>query len=112
MRYVLSLSMREEAGISIIQRIERFRNSREVPEHWCTSSNDTFVQQYFNIRLLEKMKSENIISIIERCSAILNKLELEGRTAFVVDITWIKSGILDTMIDYKLVPISVAGPSS
>lgn len=104
MRYALSVSIGEkETAIAILRRVERDRNSREVPDHWLVSTQDIFVQRLYHLIHLEKL-TNNYAAIISRLAEHLKKLELEDITRLLVDTTVSGSSILQAMKEEQIVP--------
>lgn len=104
MRYALSLSIGEkEVALCILRRVEKDRNSREVPDHWLVSTKDVFVQRIYHLIHLEKL-STNYAAIIDRTAELLKSLELEDITRLLVDITVTGNPVLQAMREEQIFP--------
>ncbi|MCF7949498.1 MAG: hypothetical protein K9M94_12990 [Spirochaetia bacterium] len=107
MRYALSVCLGEkDAGISVLQRVEKDRNSLEVPDHWLVSTQDVFIQRVYHLRHLEKIDLD-YEKIIDRLSDISYKLEMQDRTKLLVDVTVSGNSVVDVMRDERLYPVPI-----
>lgn len=105
MRYALSVCLGEKkVGIAVLQRVEKDRNSNEVPDHWLVSTQDVFVQRIYHLRHLEK-RDLDYADVVERISEIMYKLELQDRTTLLVDVTLSGNSIIQVMRDERLFPV-------